>query len=335
MSNVVKWGILGTAGIARKAVVPAILRAENAEVMAVASSSNKQKAEEFADLFDIPKRYGSYEELLDDQEIQAVYIPLPNHLHATWVKKAAEKGKHILCEKPVSLTEKETKSMIEVCEQNNVVFMEAFMYQFHPQHQRVKELIESETIGEVTSMRSAFSFFMDVEAQAQNIRLNREFGGGSLFDIGCYCLHVSQYILEKEPNQVYVSGHIPPEFGVDLTAAGILSFEGGITASFSCSFQQPFENHYTIIGTKGRIDVPAAFRPDVTEGDGRIIVTNQNGETTEERLSGDQYVLQIEHLSTCVLTGETPIYDNEAMLKNMKVLEACHKSLHENRQITL
>ncbi|WP_332630830.1 Gfo/Idh/MocA family protein [Halalkalibacter flavus] len=331
MSQTVKWGILGTAGIAKKAIIPAIERANNAKVIAVASSSDIKKAEEFGALFDIPKKYGSYDELLDDEEIEAVYIPLPNNLHVTWVTKAAEKGKHILCEKPAAITVEEVKYMVEACKRNNVLFMEAFMYQFHPQHQRVKELIESGVIGDVNLMRSAFSYSMNLESEAQNIRLNPELGGGSLYDVGCYCIHASRFILDKEPKQVFASGDIPANVGVDLTTAGLLTFEEGITASFSCSFQQPDENQYTVIGTKGKIDVPAAFRPDKQEGNGQILITDQNGETREEWVKGDQYALQIEHFSECVWSGSKPFYSIEQTIANMKVLEACQKSLQQNR----
>ncbi|KHF41368.1 Gfo/Idh/MocA family protein [Halalkalibacter okhensis] len=330
MSKTVKWGILGTAGIARKAIIPAIERAGNAEVVAVASSSDRKKAEEFGELFDIPKRYGSYNELLEDDDIEAVYIPLPNNLHVTWVTKAAQKGKHILCEKPAAITVEETIHMVEVCKQNNVLFMEAFMYQFHPQHQRVKELIGNGEIGDVNFIRSTFSYSMDVVNEAQNIRLNPELGGGSLYDVGCYCIHASRFILGKEPKRVFVSGDIPENIGVDLTAAGLMTFEDGVTASFSCSFQQPFENQYTVIGTKGRIELPAAFRPDIHEGNGQILITDQDGKTREESIKGDQYALQIEHFSDCVLEGKNPIYSALETIANMKVLEACQKSLQQN-----
>jgi predicted dehydrogenase len=333
MSKLVKWGILGAAGIARKAMVPAILNAKNAEVVAVASSSDIQKANEFADQFEIEKRYMSYEELLNDQEIDAVYIPLPNNLHATWVKQAAEKGKHILCEKPAAITVEETKSMVDVCKQNNVLFMEAFMYQFHPQHERVKEIIQSGEIGEVNLMRSSFSFYLD--QAAKNIRLNQELGGGSLYDIGCYCIHASRYILEKEPKQAYASGDLSAQLGVDLTTSGILTFEGGVTASFDCSFQQPFENRYVVVGTKGKIEVPAAFRPDVQEGKGEILITDEHGEQRKEVLNGDQYTLQIEHFSDCILNEQTPVYSGEETIKNMNVLEACLESVQKNMIVRL
>ncbi|GAE27826.1 oxidoreductase [Halalkalibacter wakoensis JCM 9140] len=333
MSEKIKWGIVGTAGIAKNAIVPAILRANNAEVVAVASRGNKQKADEFADLFQIEKTYESYDDLLNDKEIQAVYIPLPNNLHAEWVKKAARKGKHVLCEKPAALTEEETKSMVDVCNQEKVVFMEAFMYQFHPQHDRVKEIIRSGEIGDVSLMRSSFSFFLDVESE--NIRLDAQLGGGSLYDIGCYCIHASRFILEKEPNQVFAASNHRLPSGVDLTTTGILTFNDGVTASFSCSFQQPFENGYEVVGTNGKIKVPFAFRPDVEGGKGEIVITNKDGESRTEVVNGDQYALQIEHFSHCILTNEKPSYDGTKSIENMKVLEGCLVSLQNNKIVQL
>lgn len=332
MSGKVKWGILGAAGIARKAVVPAIGAAKNAEVIAVGSSS-LTKADEFANLFAIPKRYASYEEVLADKEINAVYIPLPNHLHAEWVKKAAESGKHVLCEKPAAMTVEETKSMIDACRENGVLFMEAFMYQFHPQHRRVQELIENGDIGEVNLMRSTFSFSLDLKQD--NIRLKRDMGGGSLFDVGCYCIHVSRFILGKEPKKVFAAGDVHKELGVDLSLSGILSFEDGVIASFDSSFQQPNENRYEVIGTKGKIEVPVAFRPDVNGGNSEIIITSKSGERRKESFFGDQYTTQIEHFSACIQNNETPVYPDEETIKNMSVIEACLESLRLKKAVDL
>ncbi len=332
MSEKVRWGILGAAEIARKAIVPAIMAAKNAEVVAIGSSS-LAKADAFADPFQIQKRYASYEEVLADNEVDAVYIPLPNHLHAEWVKKAAESGKHVLVEKPAAMTVEETQYMIDVCRQHGVLFMEAFMYQFHPQHQRVKELIKQGEIGEVHLMRSTFSYLLDVADQ--NIRLNREMGGGSLFDVGCYCIHVSRFILEEEPTHVFASGHMHPELEVDLSVSGILSFASGVNASFDCSFQQPFDNKYEVIGSLGKIEVPMAFRPDVHDGKGDIIITDQSGESRKESLLGDQYTIQIEHFSACVQNNEQPSYSDEETIKNMTVIKACLNSLEEKKVIVL
>lgn len=325
MNRVIKWGILSTASIAQKAIIPALKKSKNSEVYAIASENNKSK--QTASLFNIPKAYDSYLDLLEDQEIEAVYIPLPNTLHKKWVIEAANKGKHVLCEKPAALKSDDLKEMINACKQNNVLFMEAFMYQFHPQHQSVKEIISSGEIGDVKHMTSAFTFQLD---NKNDIRLNSELGGGSIFDVGCYCIHASLFILNQEPKEVYVSGDIPSNLGVDITASGLLTFDNGSTAGFHSSFEEPMSNQYEVFGTRGSIQVPFAFRPDLREGKGTIRVTNENGITREESVYGDQYILQVEYFSQCILEQQ-PIYKGEQSIHNLKVIEACYQSLKNNK----
>ncbi|MUV37011.1 Trans-1,2-dihydrobenzene-1,2-diol dehydrogenase [Lentibacillus sp. JNUCC-1] len=195
----IQWGILSTANIAQKALIPAIQRAKNAEVTAIASGSDAGKARAVAEKFEIPKTHDRYEALLEDPDIQAVYIPLPNHLHKKWVIEAAKAGKHILCEKPIGLDEEEAREMQRVCEENGVLLMEAFMYHFHPQHERVKEIMASGEIGDVRYMRAAFSFF--IGNKADNIRMHREKGGGCMYDVGSYGVHSIRNILGKSRRQ--------------------------------------------------------------------------------------------------------------------------------------
>ncbi|RIW27094.1 gfo/Idh/MocA family oxidoreductase [Bacillus salacetis] len=332
--NKIKWGILSTANIAKKALIPALQQSENTEVAAIASISGK--AEETAEEFSIPKSYQSYEALLDDPEIQAVYIPLPNTMHKEWVIKAAKKGKHVLCEKPAALTLEDVQEMADECQKNGVLFMEAFMYQFHPQHLRVKELIDKGAIGEVRHMHSVFTFKMNPEKNHQNIRLNKELGGGSVWDVGCYCIHSSRYILGQEPSEVYVKGSIHEEFGVDMKASGILSFENGVTASFESGFEQPMNDSYEISGTSGTIKVPSAYRPDRFPG-GRasIVITDERGEEREEVLEGNPYEIQVSHFSACILKGEHPVYTSFATMQNIKAIQACYQSMEKNSPIKL
>ncbi len=322
MKRVIKWGILSTANIAQKQIIPALQAAENNEVYAIASESNKSK--QVAETLNIPKAYDSYMELLADPDIEAVYVPLPNSLHKKWVIEAANKGKHILCEKPAALHSADLREMTNACAENNVLFMEAFMYQFHPQHQRVKEIIASGEIGDVKHMRAAFTFQLDLNKS--DIRINPELGGGSIFDIGCYCIHASLFLLDQEPKEVYVSGNITANVGVDLTASGLLTFDNGITAGFHCSFEEPMTHQYEIFGTKGAIRVPFAFRPDLRDGEGIISITDENGEAREEHVSGDQYLLQVEHFSTSILQQQ-PINKGKLSNKNLGVIEACYQSL--------
>ncbi|MCD8509929.1 MAG: Gfo/Idh/MocA family oxidoreductase [Bacillus sp. (in: Bacteria)] len=334
MTQKVKWGILSTANIGKKAVIPALQQSQNGEVVAVASS--RDTVDEFARELDIPHVYRSYHELLDDPTIDAVYIPLPNTLHKEWVLKAASKGKHVLCEKPAALTSEDVQEMVDVCRTNKVLFMEAFMYQFQPQHQRVKEIIASGEIGEVQKIRSTFTFKLDFEKHGDNIRLNGALGGGSMWDVGCYCIHSARLIMGEEPVEAFVSGKIHPDFKVDTSATGILTFANGVTASFDSSFEEPMCDKYEISGTKGSIIVPSAYRPDRPEvGEGKVVVQVDSGEVREETFPENQYVLQVEHFSNCILQGVTLNYPGEETVKNVRVIEACYKSLLEGNKVTI
>ncbi|HEX7066411.1 MAG TPA: Gfo/Idh/MocA family oxidoreductase [Bacillales bacterium] len=329
----VRWGVLGNANIARKALVPAIKAAGSAELKGIASRQSK-KAERAAEELGFDKHYGSYEALLADPEIDAVYIPLPNGLHAEWVAKAAKAGKHVLCEKPAALTAAEAAKMIEECRRHEVLFMEAFMYQFHPQHERVKEIIADGEIGDVRVMRSQFSFAMKDPA---NVRLNRELGGGCLYDVGCYCIHAARYILAQEPSKVYAQAHLDAEFdNVDMTTAGMLSFEKDIQLLFDCSFESFPQENYQVIGEKGNIQVTHPFRPDKNkDGKARIYITTEDGEKREESIPGEAYALQVEHFSQCVLDGTEPVYSGEQTIQNMKVIDACYESIRSGETVEL
>jgi D-xylose 1-dehydrogenase (NADP+, D-xylono-1,5-lactone-forming) len=326
----VRWGVMSTAGIAQTQVIPAILRSDNAEIIGIASRG--EKAKDVAEGFSIPYYYESYEELLRNQEIESVYIPLPNHLHKQWVIEAAKYGKHILVEKPAALTAEETKEMINVCNENNVKFMEAFMYQFHPQHNRVKEIIASGEIGEIKFMRACFSFFL--EDRQENIRMNKEMGGGSIYDIGCYCIHAIRNITGSEPVQVEAFAELDPESGIDLSSIVYMKMENGLNCVFDCSFDMCFRQEYEIIGSKGRIIVPGAYRPDVIGNEAVIHIQSEQGNRSES-VDGDQYKLQIDHFSQAIKEELQAAYSAENTLKNMRVIDACYKSIEDRRAVAL
>ncbi|UFJ40282.1 Gfo/Idh/MocA family oxidoreductase [Brevibacillus humidisoli] len=328
--TVIRWGILSTAHIAHTALIPAIRRSRNAQVTAIASGSGKAAA--VAARLGIPKSYENYEEMLRDPEVDAVYIPLPNHLHKEWVIEAAKSGKHILCEKPAALTAAETEEMVSFCRQQKVTFMEAFMYQFHPQHQRVREIIASGEIGEVKLMRASFSFYLD---QPQgNIRMDAAKGGGSIYDIGCYCIHSIRHVLQSEPVSIQVHGQIDPQYQVDTSAFATLTLENGMNAMFDCSFEMTFRNMYEIVGTKGRITVPRAYRPDLHGGEG-VVAVEKDGERREEYISDDQYKMEVEHLSQSIVEGRDPIYPGESSIRNMRVIDACYESLRNGTVVRM
>jgi len=331
MTKHVRWGILSTAQIAQDELLPAFRDATNAKVVAIASTNDKVK--HIASKFDIPKIYGSYDELLEDSGIDAVYIPLPNSLHFQWVKRAAEKGKHILCEKPAALNTREAEEVIETCKKNNVMFMEAFMYQFHPQHQRVKEILISGEIGEVNIMKVSLSFYL--KNQNENIRMRPELGGGSLYDVGCYCIHSIRNILNTEPNRIFASQQKDVKGQVDMSVVCFMELDNGMTAVFDAAMDRAQIDYYEIIGTKGSIRVPKAFIPQMYNGEAQIIVNTTDGAYREEKVLGHQYILEVEYFSQCVLNGEISRSMMEDTIENVKVIEACFKSIEKETFIDI
>ncbi|ADE72580.1 MULTISPECIES: Gfo/Idh/MocA family protein [Priestia] len=331
MKTHVRWGVLSTAQVAQDELLPAYMKAINAAVTAIASSNIKVK--EIASKFEIPKIYESYDKLLEDPDIDAVYIPLPNALHSHWVKKAAKKGKHVLCEKPAALTFKETKEMIETCRENGVMFMEGFMYHFHLQHQRVKEIIASGEIGNVKTMKATLSSYL--KNQNGNIRMNGELGGGSLYDMGCYCIHAIRNILNSEPKRVFTSMQKDHDRQVDISVTGLLELNNGMTAIFDAAMDRTRTDYYEIIGTEGSIQLPRAFAPQVFKGKASILIYTEDGNYRTEEALGDQYKLQVEYLSNCILEGEIPSYFTENTINNMKAIDACFKSVEKEAFINV
>lgn len=321
------WGVISAANIAYDEVVPAIRRSNRAIVAAVASK-NTDKAKRF----NVPVVYNHYEELLNDSSIDAVYIPLPNSLHAEWAIKAMQCGKHVLLEKPAALTKAEMAEMKAVSEENNVVFMEAFMYQFHSQHNRVKELIQSDIIGEYQHVKAHFSWTLEDES---DIRLNHQLGGGAMRDVGCYGLHAVTQIIGFKPTKLLMNGKVHSKHNVDTTSVCILIDEQQRIAEVTASMELPFINHYEIIGPQGSITVDSSFRPDVSEDNfGKITVKDNNGNVILfERIKDDQYLNQIEHFHDCIIEGKPPIYTTEQSLQMAQYLESCYQSLNANSKI--
>ena len=328
----IRWGILSTARIAQNKVIPAILKALNAEVTAIASSN--PFVSEVASRFSIPKIFNNYDELLNEPSIDAVYIPLPNSLHKEWVKRAADQGKHILCEKPIALTYEEAQEMIEYCKLRNVTIMEAFMYQFHPQHDLVKKIIENGEIGEPKVMRSNISF--NLETKEDDIRLHKDLGGGSIYDIGCYSIHSIRNILNSEPVRVHVYSPKHPNYNVDMSAIGVFELANGMQAIFDCNFEMSLKEQYEISGTKGNLRVTRAYSmPEHYDGEGIIEIEKANGDSRIEKVYGEEYKLEIEHFSDCLIHGRQPIYSANSTLLNMKVIDACYQSIKTGDWINL
>ena len=326
----IRWGVLSTANIAQQQLIPAIGRADNAELVAI--SSRGSQVHPVASKLGIPRAYESYEELLNDSDIEAVYIPLPNHLHKEWVFKAAKQGKHILCEKPVALTTLEAEEMVEVCRESNVKFMEAFMYQLHPQHKRVKEIISSGEIGDIKLIKSSHSFYL--QSRVDKFRMDKTMGGGSLYDVGCYSIHAIRYLLDSEPVSVHCFAELDPETGVDMSTFGYLNMGGGVRAMFDCSFDMTGRNEYEVIGTKGTIKVPFAFRPDNNGGVGKVI-TQVADIVREENIYGDLYRLEVEHFCDVIQTNGDPEITGLSTINNMRVIEACYQSIQTGELVEM
>lgn len=322
-----RWGVLSTSNIGRAAVNPAIRASRNGELSAVASRDG-DRARAFAEQWDIPEYYGSYQTLLDDDSLDAVYIPLPNSLHREWTIRAAEKGKHVLCEKPLALSETECHEMQAAADMNGVKLMEAFMYRFHPRIDQVVEMVRTGTIGDLKMITSSFTFRL---RNQDNIRMDPELGGGSLMDVGCYCVNVSRTIAGAEPVEVQAVA-VPSASGVDEQMVGTLRFGDGLFAQFDCALNMERRESFVVGGTDAYLTVPAAFLPGT--GDVVIEEVRGRGETTEHTVAGDdEYRLMVEHFADCALNDRPLPYTAEEAGHNMRVIAALYESARRNGQV--
>jgi len=317
----VRWGVLGTANIATGKVIPAMQQGSYCEITGIASR-DLEKARAAAAQLGISKTYGSYEELLADPDIDAIYNPLPNHLHVPWSVKALQAGKHVLCEKPIGLTAAEGQALADVAKQHpHLKVMEAFMYRFHPQWQRARQLVLEGKIGALRTIQSFFSYYLD---DPNNVRNRADSGGGAMLDIGCYTISLARFIFDAEPRRVFGIIEYDPQFKIDRLASGILDFERG-TSTFTCATQLSPYQRVNIFGTEGRVEIEIPFN---APPDRPCKIWYQHGDETEEILLDicNQYTIQGDLFSQAVLndTGvPTPIEDAVA---NMKVIEAVFRS---------
>jgi predicted dehydrogenase len=325
MTNKVRWGVLSTAGIGIRKVIPAMQKGEWSQVVAIASR-DLHKAEEAARSLNIGTAYGSYEELLADPSIEAIYNPLPNQLHVPWSIKAAEAGKHVLCEKPLSLTVAEAKTLQAVQQRTGVLIGEAFMVRSHPQWLRTRELIASGRIGRLRCIQGFFSYH---NTDPKNIRNIPEFGGGALMDIGCYPIHTSRFLFQEEPLRVSAMLENDPVMGIDRLSSAMLEFPSG-QATFSCSMQLVPWQRMQVLGTKGRIEIEIPFnapndRPcRIFIDDGRDVVGS--GITVETFPVCDQYTIQGDAFSLAVRQGGQPPVPVSDAIRNMAVIDAVFRS---------
>jgi len=325
VSEPVKWGVLGVAKIATEKVIPAMQRGALCRIEAIASR-DKARARAAADQLGIPRAYGSYEELLADPDIEAIYNPLPNELHVPWSEKALAAGKHVLSEKPIALDAEEARRLIAAREKSGKLVAEAFMVRHHPQWRRAREIVRSGAIGEVGAIQTLFAYRL---LDPENVR-NKPPGGGGLYDIGCYAIVTARYIFGEEPVRVAAAVDFDPKFGTDRLASAILEFPGGRHLTFTVATQLAGAQRVTIAGTAGRIEVKIPFnappdRPtEIVVDSGADLVGG--GARVESFAVCDQYTLQGDAFAR-VVRGEGALeYSIEDAIANMKVIDACFQA---------
>lgn len=313
MNTQIRWGILSTANIGRARVVPAMQKSSNGRVAAVASRA-LEKAQKYAQELNIPTAYGSYEELLADPNIDAIYIPLPNSEHAAWSIRCAEAGKPVLCEKPLAADAAEAQKMVDTFAAKQILFAEAFMYRFHPQTQRVKEMITNGAIGDVQVMDATFTFPVQNE---DDVRLQKTLAGGALMDVGCYCVNVMRFMFGEEPIEAKAIARFRD---VDERLVGILGFPSGGIGHFNCSLRTHLTHRYEIRGSQGRIVVDEAFslRPD------QSLTLHHWQDDQHHTITIDpanHYQLMVEDFADALLNKRPPRFSAEDGVRNLQVTD--------------
>jgi len=334
MSERVKWGVLGNAAIARVCVIPAIQRSGNGIVHALATRSPGQ-AVSLASEHRVEHVYGNYQTLLEDPDIDAVYVPLPNHLHHPWTIRALKAGKHVLCEKPLACSAAEALEMAETASGAGLLLMEALMYRFHPRSRRIQRMVAGGEIGEPRWVRSSFCFHIGEErlADCDNPRMRPEMGGGALLDVGCYGVSVARWMLQAEPERLQAQAVYHPS-GVDVHFVGTLRFADSRLATVEASFVSALQQTYAVVGTEAAIELPHdAFVP--WEKDTRFTRRGRDQEGGREEIvpGADEYRLMVEHFSEVVLKRTGPMFSPEESVGNMRVLDGLAEAARTGRTI--
>lgn len=323
-----RFGILSTAKIAREDVIPAIQKSDH-EVLAIASRDS-DRAASVADDLAIPRSYGSYEQLLADDDLDAVYNPLPNALHAEWTRRAADAGLHVLCEKPLAEDAEKAAALHEYCEERDVTLMEAFMYRFHPRTERVADIVREELEG-VHAVDASFKFAL--RGRPDDIRLDPELAGGSVMDVGCYAISAVRLFL-GEPDRVYARTRDSRDSGVDTDMAAILAYDDGPTARIASGFDTPAVQTYRVEAENGWLEVETAF--DIGPDERGQIEYEIDGRRVTERFDPvDQYTLEVEHFAESVASGTAPRIDAAESEANMSVIDAVFESAAKGSPVDL
>jgi D-xylose 1-dehydrogenase (NADP+, D-xylono-1,5-lactone-forming) len=324
--QILRWGILSTARI-KRAIIPPIKSSPRHELVAIASRSMPQ-AQAAAQEWGIPKSYGSYEALLADPQIDVIYNPLPNSLHAEWTIKACQAGKHVLCEKPLAVNIEDVDAITKAAEQAGVLVAEAFMYRHHPQTHLVRELVQNGEIGQLRLVRGAFSFII---TNPDDVRLSADLGGGSIWDIGCYPISYARYVIGSEPLEVF-GWQQSGDGGVDETFAGQMRFAGNVFVQFDSSFRIPQRSFMEFIGTKGILHVPVPFKPGTKES----LLLEVGEKTKKIPVKGQElYLGEVEDMAGVILNGKSPCIPLADSRHNVATILALLASAHKNSPVSL
>ena len=325
--NKLRWGLLSTARINR-ALLPPLRSSARNELTAVASR-DLERAKAYAAEWNIPRVFGSYEAMLADPDVDVIYNPLPNSLHTEWTIKAAEAGKHVLCEKPLANTVEEVDAMTGAAEKAGVVLMEAFMYRHHPQTLKVKELVEGGAIGKLQLIRGSFTFNISDE---NDVRLNSSLGGGSIWDVGCYPISYARLIAGVEPVEVFGWQKTGAGSGVDESFFGQLHFSNDVYAQFDCGFRTPQRTHLEIVGDQGSITIKVPFTPRLNE---EMIVTNGDGKQVITTPGEDLYLGEVENMADAILDNKATRMSLTDSRNNVAAIQALLRSAQEGKPITM
>ena len=330
--STVKYGLLSTAQIGLNAHLKASYDSKNSTIVSI-SSRNKDKARQVAEKYGISKWYGSYQEQLEDNEMDAVVNSLPNNLHCEWTIKAAEAGKHILCEKPLAISVEECKKMIDAAKANNVLLVEAFTHRWNPHLRKARELIAKNEIGNISTVNASLCF--NIDNPKGNIRFSKDLSGGSLWDAGCYAVYAIRFVLSEEPVSVSGTSQDSGNYGIDTSFSGTLKFSSGAIGNITSAMNQSFRCEISIDGSKGRIEIPEMFN------DSGSIIIRKGSESLgrDEKIistpSPYRFVVQFDEFSECILTGKNPEFPPEDGMRNTGVIESLYKSANLGKIIEI
>ncbi|MEO7979562.1 MAG: Gfo/Idh/MocA family oxidoreductase [Sporichthyaceae bacterium] len=327
-SAVLRWGVLGTAGINHD-VVPAIRAADGCEVVAIASRT-PERARLEADALGLPRSYGSYEALLADPEIDAIYLSLPNFLHLEWVLAAVAAGKHVLCEKPMAITARDAQQMVDAARFAGVLLAEAFMYEHHPRYDRLHAIVAAGEIGDVRSISGTFTF--DASEEMGLSAFAGHPGSGAVYDVGCYVVHAARRLLRTEPQAVTASAQVSiPHGDIDMMTSALVEFPGDVSLLLQCGMWAADEDSLRILGSTGRIEVPSAFF--CAAGSGGFVVHTRSGARTETVADVTHYAMQAQQFAAGVLQGATLRYPDDDPVRGAAVLDSLTRSWQTRERV--